>query len=73
MYFAGEMGSPERKSSQSEYEKALDSLSSLITRRIRADGTDKGYQFELMVEYLKVVDCSFFTSHFSLFVVELVL
>ncbi|RWR86143.1 Folylpolyglutamate synthetase [Cinnamomum micranthum f. kanehirae] len=51
-----EMGYPERKPSQSEYEKALDSLSSLITRRIRADGTDKGYQFELMVEYLKMLE-----------------
>lgn len=57
VWFAGEneIGSPERKSFQSEYEKALDSLSSLITRRICADGMNKGDQFDLMLDYLKVV------------------
>ncbi|XXG75305.1 hypothetical protein AAC387_Pa07g3838 [Persea americana] len=51
-----EMGSPERKSFQSEYEKALDSLSSLIIRRIRADGMNKGDQFDLMLDYLKILE-----------------
>lgn len=36
------------------YEEALICLSSLITRRARADGSNKGDSFDLLFEYLKV-------------------
>ncbi|KAH0462330.1 hypothetical protein IEQ34_009905 [Dendrobium chrysotoxum] len=38
------------------YEEALDRLSSLITRRTRADGSNKGDNFDLMFEYLKILE-----------------
>nr|XP_009416176.1 PREDICTED: folylpolyglutamate synthase [Musa acuminata subsp. malaccensis] len=39
-----------------EYEEALDCLSSLITRRTRADGSNKGDHFDLMFDYLKILE-----------------
>lgn len=51
---AGGVGSPERDSSPTAYEESLNCLSSLITRRTRADGTNKGDNFDLMFDYLKV-------------------
>ncbi|WOL14975.1 folylpolyglutamate synthase [Canna indica] len=39
-----------------EYEEALSCLSSLITRRTRADRTNKGDRFDLMFDYLKILD-----------------
>ncbi|KAL0922362.1 hypothetical protein M5K25_006341 [Dendrobium thyrsiflorum] len=47
----GEPGSPART-----YEEALNCLSSLITRRTRADGANKGDHFDLMFEYLKILE-----------------
>ncbi|XP_020703144.1 folylpolyglutamate synthase isoform X2 [Dendrobium catenatum] len=38
------------------YEEALNCLSSLITRRTRADGSNKGDNFDLMFEYLKILE-----------------
>lgn len=36
------------------YEEALAALSSLITKRSRADKSNKGDRFELVFDYLKV-------------------
>lgn len=41
--------------SPSAYEAALDALSSLISRRTRADGSNKGDGFDVMFDYLKVI------------------
>ncbi|KAJ6798606.1 folylpolyglutamate synthase-like isoform X2 [Iris pallida] len=38
------------------YEEALSCLSSLITRRTRADGFNKGDCFDLMLDYIKILD-----------------
>lgn len=46
----------------SEYEEALSAISSLITRRTRADGTNKGDRFDLLRDYLKVGRSEFFVS-----------
>ncbi|MQL86772.1 hypothetical protein Taro_019297 [Colocasia esculenta] len=40
----------------SPYEEALACLSSLITRRTRADGANKGDRFDLMFDYLQMLD-----------------
>ncbi|XP_020202273.1 folylpolyglutamate synthase isoform X1 [Cajanus cajan] len=48
-------GSP-KASSLSPYEEAMEALSSLITRRTRADGTNMGDQFDLLFDYLKMLD-----------------
>ncbi|KAK1299374.1 Folylpolyglutamate synthase [Acorus calamus] len=42
--------------SSTEYERALECLSSLIIRRTRADGTNKGDQFDVMFDYLKILE-----------------
>ncbi|KAK1270330.1 Folylpolyglutamate synthase [Acorus gramineus] len=39
-----------------EYERALECLSSLIIRRTRADSTNKGDQFDVMFDYLKILE-----------------
>lgn len=52
--YGGEVGSPEQQSSKSAYEEALDTLSSLIIRRIRCDST--GDQFDLMFDYVKMLE-----------------
>ncbi|KAG9453085.1 hypothetical protein H6P81_005989 [Aristolochia fimbriata] len=49
-------GSPGQHFSQSAYEEALDALSSLIIRRTRADGSNKGDRFDLLFDYLKILD-----------------
>lgn len=46
------------------YEEALDALSSLITKRSRADTSNNGDCFELLSDYLKVI---FFTSQITYF------
>lgn len=46
-------GSP-KSSSLSPYEEAMEALSSLITRRTRADASNVGDQFDLLFDYLKV-------------------
>ena len=43
----GDNGSP--------YEEAMDALSSLITKRSRADKSNKGDRYELLFDYLKVI------------------
>lgn len=43
------------KATMSPYEEAMDALSSLITARIRADRSNKGDQFDVMFDYLKVI------------------
>lgn len=40
--------------SQSDYERALDALSTLETRRVRADESNNGDGFDVMYEYLEV-------------------
>ena len=53
-FFAeGGKGSP-KSSSLSPYEEAMEALSSLITRRTRADDSNVGDQFSLLYDYLKV-------------------
>ncbi|KEH28269.1 folylpolyglutamate synthase [Medicago truncatula] len=51
----GGNGSP-KSSSLTPYEEALEALSSLIIRRTRADGTNFGDQFDVLFEYLKMLD-----------------
>ncbi|KAG5237527.1 DHFS-FPGS family protein [Salix suchowensis] len=38
------------------YEEALDALSSLITKRSRADKSNKGDRFDLLFDYLKILE-----------------
>ncbi|KAI4385669.1 hypothetical protein MLD38_003666 [Melastoma candidum] len=38
------------------YEEAMEALSSLITRRSRADTSNKGDRFDLLFDYLKILD-----------------
>ncbi|KAI4370579.1 hypothetical protein MLD38_018920 [Melastoma candidum] len=38
------------------YEEAMEALSSLITKRSRADKSNKGDRFELLFDYLKILD-----------------
>lgn len=40
----------------SSYDEAMDALSSLITQKSRADQTNAGLRFELMFDYVKVVN-----------------
>ncbi|PKA51981.1 Folylpolyglutamate synthase [Apostasia shenzhenica] len=49
----GDAGS---EASAAVYEEALSCLSSLITRRTRADGTNRGDQFDLLFDYLKILE-----------------
>ncbi|KAJ1400975.1 Mur-like, catalytic domain superfamily [Sesbania bispinosa] len=51
----GDDGSP-KSSSLTPYEEALEALSSLITRRTRADSSNMGDQFDVLFEYLKMLD-----------------
>ncbi|XP_039129400.1 folylpolyglutamate synthase [Dioscorea cayenensis subsp. rotundata] len=52
----GDVGSLDRGSVAMAYEEALNCLSSLITRRTRADGTNKGDEFDLLYDYLKMLE-----------------
>ncbi|GMN41418.1 hypothetical protein TIFTF001_010640 [Ficus carica] len=47
-------GSPKPK--QTPYEEAMDALSSLITKRSRADKSNKGDRFDLLFDYVKILD-----------------
>lgn len=51
---AGE-GKDEIKPTLSPYEEAMEALSSLITKRSRADKSNKGDKYELLFDYIKVV------------------
>ncbi|GMH15374.1 hypothetical protein Nepgr_017215 [Nepenthes gracilis] len=51
---AGDDESPISK--VSPYEEAMDALSSLITKRTRADQSNKGDRFDLLFDYIKVLD-----------------
>ncbi|GKU92010.1 hypothetical protein SLEP1_g5798 [Rubroshorea leprosula] len=44
------------KSTATPYEEALDALSSLIMKRSRADKSNKGDRFDLLYDYLKILD-----------------
>lgn len=46
--------SPKKNVKTSTYEEALDALSSLITKRSRADKSNKGDRFDLLFDYVKV-------------------
>ncbi|KAF8402983.1 hypothetical protein HHK36_011077 [Tetracentron sinense] len=52
----GDNESPELKSSVSPYEDALDALSSLITKKTRADRSNKGDGFDVLFDYLKMLE-----------------
>ncbi|KAH7678170.1 Folylpolyglutamate synthase eukaryota protein [Dioscorea alata] len=52
----GDVGSHDRGSVAMAYEEALNCLSSLITRRTRADGTNNGDEFDLLFDYLKMLE-----------------
>uniref|UniRef100_M4CY59 Folylpolyglutamate synthase n=1 Tax=Brassica campestris TaxID=3711 RepID=M4CY59_BRACM len=45
-----------QKTGGDSYEEALAALSSLITKRSRADKSNKGDRFELVFDYLKILD-----------------
>ncbi|GMP23153.1 hypothetical protein CsSME_00000859 [Camellia sinensis var. sinensis] len=47
-------GSP--RPTVSPYEEAMDALSSLITKRSRADKSNKGDRFDFLFDYLKMLD-----------------
>lgn len=51
---AGE-GKDEVNPTLSPYEEAMEALSSLITKRSRADKSNKGDKYELLFDYIKVV------------------
>lgn len=51
-------GDGSQKPSMTPYEEALDALSSLITKRSRADKSNKGDCFDLLFDYVKVKICS---------------
>ncbi|MQL89048.1 hypothetical protein Taro_021626, partial [Colocasia esculenta] len=42
--------------SPASYEKAMEALSSLISRRKRGDGSNRGSKFDLMFKYMKILD-----------------
>lgn len=46
------------------YEEALDALSSLITKRSRADKSNKGDRFDLLFDYIKVKICAIWLLNF---------
>ncbi|CAL5322549.1 unnamed protein product [Camellia sinensis] len=50
----GNDGSP--RPTVSPYEEAMDALSSLITKRSRADKSNKGDRFDFLFDYLKMLD-----------------
>ncbi|KAL7253236.1 hypothetical protein ACSBR1_007715 [Camellia fascicularis] len=50
----GNDGSP--RPTASPYEEAMDALSSLITKRSRADKSNKGDRFDFLFDYLKMLD-----------------
>lgn len=49
-------GNGSSKPKQTPYEEAMDALSSLITKRSRADKTNKGDRFDLLFDYVKMLD-----------------
>jgi len=49
----GEQRSP--RLAVSPYEEALDALSSLITKRSRADKSNDGDRFDFLFDYIKVI------------------
>ncbi|KAL4556897.1 hypothetical protein LXL04_035063 [Taraxacum kok-saghyz] len=51
----GERGSTEA-GTVSPYDEAMDALSSLITQKTRADKTNSGHRFELLFDYVKILD-----------------
>ncbi|CAA7392706.1 unnamed protein product [Spirodela intermedia] len=53
---AGARAAEERGRQASPYEEALACLSSLITRRTRADGANKGDHFDLLFDYIKILE-----------------
>ncbi|GLT69052.1 hypothetical protein SLA2020_412340 [Shorea laevis] len=51
-----EGGDGSQKPSVTPYEEALDALSSLITKRSRADKSNKGDCFDLLFDYVKILE-----------------
>ncbi|XP_042503602.1 folylpolyglutamate synthase-like isoform X2 [Macadamia integrifolia] len=49
-------GLPESQHAVPPYEEALIALSSLITKKTRADKSNKGDQFDVMFDYLKILE-----------------
>lgn len=49
----GENESPSPEASP--YDEAMDALSSLITKRSRADTSNKGDRFDILYDYIKVI------------------
>ncbi|KAF7141904.1 hypothetical protein RHSIM_Rhsim06G0126400 [Rhododendron simsii] len=50
----GENESPRPRASP--YDEAMDALSSLITKCSRADKTNKGDRFDILYDYIKMLD-----------------
>lgn len=49
-------GKDEIKPTLSPYEEAMEALSSLITKRSRADKSNKGDKYELLFDYIKILE-----------------
>ncbi len=62
-------GEGSQRPSVTPYEEALAALSSLITKRSRADHSNKGDRFELLFDYIKVI-FSFRYDFFFVFQIE---
>ncbi|GER34895.1 folylpolyglutamate synthase [Striga asiatica] len=50
------VGNGSENSAVSKYDEAMDALSSLITKRSRADKKNKGDRFDLLFDYLKILE-----------------
>ncbi|KAJ8761410.1 hypothetical protein K2173_001541 [Erythroxylum novogranatense] len=51
-----QVGEDRKGSESAAYVEALDALSSLITKRSRADKSNKGDRFDLLFDYIKILD-----------------
>ncbi|CAK9160232.1 unnamed protein product [Ilex paraguariensis] len=54
--FIGEGDNGSSKLDVSPYDEAMEALSSLITKRSRADKSNKGDRFDLLFDYLKILE-----------------
>ncbi|OVA17776.1 Folylpolyglutamate synthetase [Macleaya cordata] len=51
-----DVGSAKKHGKPSTYDEALEALSSLITKRSRADKSNKGDRFDLLFDYIKILE-----------------
>lgn len=63
-----EGGTGSTRPTLSSYDEAMEALSSLITKRSRADKSNKGDRFDLLFDYLKVIGCVWWMLEISFLV-----